>query len=237
MASKTLYDILEVSLNASPDSIRAAYERLSAKFPENSAIPAVQLQGKAITEAYLTLSNPVRRTQYDKRLAVRSQPVLQNVESIEPFWTVPKLIALAFIVIVVGGYYYKYSKEEARLAAEKAIAIAKAKEAEEKAKAEAEQQQFELAKQREEALQDAQQRRDRETALRQANIGQRMNQIQNDFSARSKALQDRMAQQQQQQQQQREEAQAAAAARQQLARDKAELCRKERENYGHAISC
>jgi hypothetical protein len=34
-----------------------------------------------------------------------------------------------------------------------------------------------------------------------------------------------------------EEARAVAASRQQLARDKAELCRIERERYGRAISC
>jgi len=31
MAGKTLYDILELSSNASDDSIRAAYERLSER--------------------------------------------------------------------------------------------------------------------------------------------------------------------------------------------------------------
>jgi colicin import membrane protein len=233
MASKTLYDILELSLSASSESIRAAYERLSAKFSENSANPDVKLRATAITEAFLTLSNPAKRAQYDKTLAARSQPVIYSVEAVEPFWTLPKFIILLTAIVIFGGAFYKYNKEQVRLEAEKAIAVAKAKEAEETTKAEAARQQFELAKQREQALQEERQRREREVMLRQFDFQQRTNRVENTISDRSKELRERMAQQQQQ----REEAQAAAATRQRLAQEKAELCRKERERYGHAISC
>jgi colicin import membrane protein len=236
MASKTLYDILEVSLSASMESIRAAYERLSAKFSESSANPDVKLQAHAITEAFLTLGNPAKRAQYDKAMAVRSQSVIYSVEVVEPFWTLPKFIILLAVIVVFGGVYYKYNKDtkaEARLQAERVIAAAKAKEAEETAKAEEAQEQFELAKQRDQTLQQERQRREQDAASRRFDFEQRANRIENVVSLRSKEQDERRAQQQQQ----REDAQSAAAVRLRLAQEKAELCRKERERYGRAISC
>lgn len=231
--SKTLYDILDVSLNASPESIRAAYERLSAKFSESSANPDTRMQATAINEAFLTLGNPAKRAQYDKTLAARRQPVIYSVEAVEPFWTLPKLLILLAVIIVFGGAYYKHGKDQARLEAEKAIAVAKAKEAEEKAKSEAAQQQFELAAQRERALEEERQRRERDAAFRQFENQQRGTRIENVMSDRSKEQRERMALQQKQ----REEAVTAAAVRQRLAQEKAELCRLERERYGRSISC
>ena len=233
MASKSLYEILELSSNASPESIRAAYERLSARFdpdqPENAGKPDMKLQSEAIKEAFLMLGNPATRAQYDKKLAVRNQPLLQNIEMVEAFWTTPKIIVVAVVVIIGGTYYYKHSRDEARHAAEKAIAAAKAKEAEEKGKAEAVQAQFELARERDAQRLEDQQRRERDVALRQFSADQRVNQS----SQQTRAQQERADQQRQQ----REEAQATAAARQQAAREKAELCRLERARYGRAISC
>ena len=142
--SKTLYDILEVSKDASPESIRAAYERLSAKYSDDSGIPDAKLRSTAVTEAFLTLSTPAKRAQYDKSLAERSQPVIYSVEESEPFWTLPKLLVLLLIVAVLGGFLYKQNKEREQLAAERAIAVAKAKEAAEKARIEAMEQQAEL---------------------------------------------------------------------------------------------
>lgn len=81
MAGKTLYDILELSLSASPESVRSAYERLSAKFAADSLNPDAKLRADATTEAFLTLSNPAKRAQYDKTLATRSQPVIYNLVS------------------------------------------------------------------------------------------------------------------------------------------------------------
>ncbi len=233
MASRTLYDILEVSSSASTESIRAAYERMSAKFAETSTNPDAKLLGNAITEAFLTLGNPAKRAQYDKTLALRSQPVIYSVEAVEPFWTLPKFIILLAVIMIFGGAYYKYNKAEARLQAERAIAVAKAKEAEETAKAEAAQQQSELAMERERALQEERQRREREAAIRRFDSEQRFNRVENVVTNRGKELEERRLQQQQQ----REEALAAAATRQRLAHEKAELCRIERERYGRAISC
>jgi len=231
MAS-TLYDILEVSASASPETIRAAYERLSAKFKGDSA-PEARMRLDAMKEAFLTLGDPAKRQRYDKSLATRLQPIAHNVEVVEPFWTTPKIIVLAVILIFGGGYYYKHKREEARLEAEKAIAATKAKEAEETARAQAEQARLELIKQREEAAIEAQQRRDREAALRQYDADRRVNQRENQQAQRAKTADERR----ELQQQKSEERQAAAAARQRAAQEKAELCRMERQRYGRAISC
>lgn len=186
----------------------------------------------AMSEAFLTLSDPGRRAQYDKRLSMQLQPV-PYTEVVDPFWTAGKLIGLALVLIVGGSFYYRYQRDEARLEAEKAVAAAKAKEAEEIARAEEGQHQFELAKQREQARQEEQQRRERDAYSRQLSFEQQRNQVTSNVNNTRSAIQERIAQQQQQ----REQAQAMAAARLQAAREKAELCRMERERYGRAISC
>jgi len=233
MAGKTLYDVLELSSTASSESIRAAYERLSAKVdpgrPENANRPEIRLLSDAVKEAFLTLGNPTTRAQYDKKLVSRSQPPVEILEESEPSWTIPKLTALVLIVIIAFGFYFKNKREENRLAAEKAIAAAKAKEAEETAKAEAERTRLELVKQQQDRMLDEQQRRERDMALRQFS-SQRST---GDRSDQQRMQQERMADQQRQ----REEAQATRAAALQAAREKAELCRIERQRYGRAISC
>lgn len=237
MAGKTLYDVLEVSSTASADTIRAAYERLSAQLdprkPENAANSNVKFVHDSVKEAFLTLGNPTLRAQYDKKIAMRAQPQAQIVEVSEVFWTVPKLAALVLVVIIAAGFYWKHQREVARLQAEQAIAAAKAKEAEALAKAQAEQAQAELAKQQQDAAIDAQQRRERDAALRQYSFDQKYNSISEQVTNRAQAQQQRSADLQRQ----REEQQAAAAARAQAAKDKAELCRMERQRYGKAISC
>jgi len=237
MPAKTLYELLELSSNASPDAIRAAYERLWPRFdpdcPENAANPDVRIQFEAIKDAFLTLSNPAKRAQYDKALAARSQPAFRHVEIIEPFWTLPKLIVLAVIVVFGGGYYYKHKQEATRLATERVIAVAKAKEAEEMARSEAEQARLDMTRNQQELAAEERQRRERDVSLRQFSAEQR-NQARADQVATD---QQRRAESAAATQLRREEAQAANAARQQLAREKAELCRIERERYGRAYSC
>jgi curved DNA-binding protein CbpA len=237
MAARTLYELLEVSSNASPDAIRAAYERLIPKLdpdrPENVSKPDARIQHDAVKDAFLTLSNPAKRAQYDKTLAARSQPAFQHVEVIEPFWTLPKLIVVALVVVVGGGYYYSAKKTEAKLAAEKAIATAKAKEAEEKAKAEAAQARLEAQAAQQQRAMDERQRREHEAALRQFRTEQSAN-LRTEVAREQRERSERLRAESQQK---RDESQATAAARQQAAREKAELCRMERERYGRAISC
>lgn len=245
MAERTFYDILEVSNTASAETIQAAYERLAAKFdPAKEGNAAARMQFDAVKQAFLTLGNAENRAQYDRRLSLRSFTPARPVQVMEPFWTLPKLAIVGLIVLAIGGFYFKHQSEQARLEAEKAIAVAKAREAEEQARAQAEAErltyQREQDAERKERMEAARLRREREADVRQYQREARANEINSRAYAGYDRAQERSEENRRRVEQdrvKREEMQAAAAARQQLARDKAELCRIERERYGKAISC
>ena len=70
---KTLYEILEVSETASQEIIEKAYKTLAKKYhpdlqPEEKKQEA-EHQMKVINEAYETLGNETKRSEYDKKLA------------------------------------------------------------------------------------------------------------------------------------------------------------------------
>ncbi len=248
MAERTFYDILEVSSTASSETIQAAYERLAAKFDParegNAGNPAARMQYDAVKQAYLAVSNSESRAQYDRKLELRAITPVRPVEVLEPFWTLPKLAVVGLIVLAVSGFYFKNQRDQARLEAEKAVAVAKAKEAEEKARAQAEAERVAAlqASEREKAEREeaARIRRERETDVRQMQRDIRTAEITNRvFSTidRAEAQGEDYKKRAEANRIKREEAQAAAAARQALARDKAELCRIERERYGRSVSC
>lgn len=121
--SRTLYDILEVARIASRDVIDASYERLREKLdpetPGNPKDDAARLRFNALREAYITLSNPERRKQYDSRL--RS---LEWVEVVEPFWTPTRAVVLITVLALAGTSYWRYQSSQAaaeivRITAEK----------------------------------------------------------------------------------------------------------------------
>ena len=255
MAERSFYDILEVSSDASQETIQAAYERLAAKFdPANEANAgnaAARMRYDAIRQAYMTVGNADNRAAYERKLALRNMVPAAQITVQEPFWTLPKLIVIGVIVLGIGGFYFKHQKDQARLEAEKVIAVAKAREAEEKARAEAEVERIALQRDRDrersERMEAARLQRERDADLRQVQRDIRTNEISNRVFAtmdRAQANGDeqrrRMEEARARQEEarvKREEQQAAMAARQQLARDRAELCRIERERYGKSISC
>ena len=236
MAEKTLYDILEVSASASPEGIRAAYERLSGKFnTENAADPASRVRHDAVKEAFFTLGNPEKRKLYDAKLA-RGRGVLENVQVVEPFWSIPKLIVVGLILAVAAGFYHSHQKEQGRLArleTERQIAAAKAKEEEEKARVEIEKARLESQQRRQEQAQEDRVRRERDVALRRFTIEQGNQSAQ----ANRERMQREAAEKRLESQRRTEEMRAHSAAQQQASRDRAELCRIERERYGRALSC
>lgn len=248
MAERTFYDILEVSNTASAETIQAAYERLAAKCDPakdgNAGNAAARMQFDAIKQAFVTLGNAENRAQYDRRLALRSFTPTLAVQAQESFWTLPKLAVIGAVVLSLGGFYFKHQRDQTRIEAEKAVAIAKAREAEEQARAQAEAERLayrrEQEVERKERLEAARLRRERDADVRQYQRDVRSA----EFSGRAYSAYDRSQERgdearrrMEQDRVKREESQAAAAARQQLARDKAELCRIERERYGQAISC
>lgn len=244
MASKTLYDILEVSTSASLETIRAAYERLSTindpASESNASNKDARFQYEAIKDAFFTLSNPEKRALYDKKLAARSDTGVRHVEVIDSFWTTPKLIVIGVIVLGLGGFYYKHQQEQSRLEAQKVIAAAQAKEAEGKAKAETETARIALQREREQKAEERRSYNEQRSAVQQYKGDVRTDAIINRGLANNDRALERSAaaaQQAEETRRKREENQAAAAARQSLARDKAELCRMERDRYGRSISC
>lgn len=236
MAEKTLYDILEVSQTASDEAIRAAYERLvarlireaSGKSPDDSE----SLRLLALREAFLTLGNPQKRAQYDRRLAAEWLAPKR-----EPFWSVSRAIVV-LLALAVGAIYLWHDRraQTAALEAQKAIAAEKTRE--EAARLEAERLRLEREAQAartaaNEAKLADEQRRARDADLRAFESSQRTRERENQVAAERELAAKRSAEAQRR----RDAEQAAAAARQQVARDMAELCRLERQRYGKALSC
>jgi curved DNA-binding protein CbpA len=233
MADRTLYEILEVSETASQDTIRAAWDRLSAKWdPDRSPIadPEARTQYAPIKEAYLTLGNPDKRAAYDRKLAAAWQTTVHK-----PASSFPKFALIAVAALAIGGYYFNGKREQAQLDAAKAVAAAKAKEAEAHAKAQTDVELASIEDQRlrREKATEERARRQREIDLARFGAERRFDET----KASIDEQRDRILKQRAEMQEKREEMQAAAAARQQLAREKAELCRMERARYGRAVSC
>ena len=82
------YDILQVSPNADPDVIQAAYQRLARKYhPDRNSDPSSVHQLQLLTNAFEVLSDPVRRQQYDDewRSYQRAQADLAPATATGPF--------------------------------------------------------------------------------------------------------------------------------------------------------
>lgn len=246
--AKTLYDILELSPTASPEAIRAAYERLSRKFdPDLDAHQGkqdIRLRHDAVKEAFFTLGSPEKRRRYDRSLAPSSATYTSSLVDHEPFWTLPKIIAAILVLLIGVGWYMHVRHTEQKLAAEQAIAEARAKEAEAKAKAEAAAaMQERLAIQRQREL-------DRQRTYQEYRTRSEFerNRLEVERERQRQEMSERFAQERQKRElqsearrreleRQRTEAVSIAEARRRAAREKEELCRIERERYGRSISC
>lgn len=246
--TKSLYEILEVNPTASYEAIRAAYERLSRKFDpeldEHRGNAEVRMRHDAIKEAFFTLGSAEKRARYDRSLASASAPHVPEIHPADTFWTMPKLIAVAVALLLAVGWYTNHKQAEQRLATERAIAEARAKEAEAKAKAEAEaaeqerlalQRQRELDRQR--AYQESRTRREFDRSTREFELQQRRQEINERIAQDRQKREQQHAAQRSEMERQRQEAMNVAEAQRRAAREKAELCRLERERYGRAISC
>jgi curved DNA-binding protein CbpA len=175
---KTLYDLLEVSPQASPEAIRAAYERLSRHYDELAASKPgggdAVMHGKLVKDAFLTLANPALRRNYDAALQVRQAASANYVGDFDvPFWSGRKILMLALVVAIGGGYYYKTQRdaalEQARLEAQAKQAELAAKQAE----ADAERLRSEQAEAATRTVQEIQQRSEFERFKREADANAR----------------------------------------------------------------
>jgi molecular chaperone DnaJ len=67
MAKKDYYESLGVSRTASPDEIKSAFRRLARQYhPDVSEAPDAEERFKEINEAYAILSDPDKRSAYDR---------------------------------------------------------------------------------------------------------------------------------------------------------------------------
>jgi len=246
--AKTLYDILELSPSASREAIRAAYERLSTKFDpdldEHRGLSDIRMRAEAIKEAFFTLGNPDARARYDRSLSSSSAVYAPSIPDLSPTWTMPKIILIVIALIAGGGWYLNNKHTEQKLATERAIAEARAKEAEAKAKAEAqaaEQERLALQRQREldrqRNIQENRNRNDFERNRRQLDLDQRRQEMNERLTQDRKSREQQNLTQRSEMERQRQDAANVAEARRRADREKAELCRIERERYGKAISC
>ena len=91
MASNNYYDRLGVSPNASEMDIKKAYRALSMKFhPDRNKDASAVTMSQEINEAYETLGDLAKRSQYDKELAgetTTTTPLPQNTDAFQQMFS------------------------------------------------------------------------------------------------------------------------------------------------------
>lgn len=224
---KNLYDLLEVSATASPDSIAASYRRLHARFAElqgGSEGEDATNQLIALREAYSTLSNPERRAAYDEKLASRA--IAEQAQMSEPRSHAKLLVLLALIGACGFGYarYQSNLAQQAVLEREKAAAEVRLAEIEAQRERERVERERYAARQAE-SQREQDERRARYERERDQEYGR---QVSRDLQRQEAAAQ--YEKQRDEQRKVREEQQRQNEAERRLAQDKATLRRMEAEN-------
>jgi curved DNA-binding protein CbpA len=111
----TLYDILGIGRQATSEQIEQAYkEQLDALKAEEGTDPKDGINRiRVVREAYLQLSSPTRRRNYDESLRAKETVSYQIVDQKPVPWVA---ILLASVVLAAGGlYYYQSNLEKTRL--------------------------------------------------------------------------------------------------------------------------
>ena len=265
MARKTFYDVLELSKTASPEALHAAYERLSAKFsphneqhPENATDARKRMKYEAIQESFVTLRDPVKRALYDQQLKQPAQhaplPAPAPAGATANFWNLPNIAIAGVIVLAFAMLYTQHRENEARLRNEAAATVAQAQARAQEAMQRAALAQAEWRASQVAVRQDQVSRVEEIRAQGQVQLAllqyqadtqrdQQRERQQAEMQERNRVAHEQAAHREQQRRmdgesrRKQEETQAAIAARQQLARDRNELCLLERQRYGRALSC
>ena len=228
--ANTLYDLLEVSATASPESIAASHQRLRAHFLAQQAAGDEDATNRliALREAFATLSDTVRRQAYDDRLAARAagEPMAE-----EPPRSFAKILIGVALIGACGFGYAKYqANQEQKMALEKEKAAAAVRLAEIEAQRERERAERELREARQAEYQRSREEA-RERAERERDLAYGR-QISRDIQrGEAMALREKQREEQREaQQRQREEQQRHYEAERRLAQEKAALRRMEAEN-------
>lgn len=83
MTKKTYYDVLQISQNADPEIIKAAYSSLAQRYhpDKNPGNPDAEQYLKSINRAYEVLSDPAKREGYDAAFGVADEGQRNQVDS------------------------------------------------------------------------------------------------------------------------------------------------------------
>ena len=211
------------------------------------------------SEAFSTLGDAHKRARYDESLEVlrsRRQPVSPPPAPVvtvaapvarSSFWTWPSMLIAGAVVLGLAALAFSHLETRARLEADARLAEAKAatmRAVQDRARAEADAQRLAAQREREQAreaqLEEQRRMQERQSALRDLHgDSQRLAALEQGRAEQERAMRQRELSEQRgaEQRRRQEEQQAALAARQQASRERAELCRLERERYGRVISC
>ncbi len=166
----TLYDLLQVSPEASQEVIKAAYAKLhEAVIGQDSD---AENRRKALEEAFLTLGNPGLRQRYDARLAAKVR--ITEIES-NPDRSRTGLIVSALIIAAGIFGYVKYSENQERAKLERERLATEQRVAELAARKEAVQKSLEVERLRMEQVAARQEQVDFERTRREADANMRSN--------------------------------------------------------------
>jgi curved DNA-binding protein CbpA len=238
--TQTLYDILEVSPQASTEAIQASYERLKNKFLEGqlkSDLLEPSTHFNLIKDAYQTLSNPSMRDRYDARLAGSARQAPAVVYADTSYNTPSSGIWKWVLIAVLGICAVIYFQAKTRLEAEQLRIAAEAlKIQQEQIEQQKQQQEAQAQLDQARAAERAASREAAEAARQRAELSRTSDRINRDLSeaARQAEREDEKARRQSEYKQQQLESQRrrdAAEAERRIEREKALARQLERENH------
>lgn len=109
--NETLYDILGVEVNASPDDIKRQYKKLAKKLhPDKNTQPEATALFQQVGAAYEVLSDPEKRKYYDDLLARNNINAAHHfVDALFNLWCsvveTTKIFATLHIDILIGSCF------------------------------------------------------------------------------------------------------------------------------------
>ena len=238
MKIRTLYDVLHVSPDATPDVIKAAYAMLHRAAKHGGDPAALRL----LQDAYDTLIDPPSRARYDEKISAMAsdEPPIAPVEAVTraPAWSRALIVVLAFAAGYAGASMW-HQRAITRMVLDHQAALA-AQQNEISRLTLAQRERAMLA--RDARLETERERRTREAAERKhdravASLKSRLDRESSAYERnqlREARAREREAQRQaeiERRQRSAENARNAALAQQRLAQEKRELEQLYRENY------